>query len=230
MHSIVYGSRVIYYSLEENNRLKNHYITVERHAGVILKGKPLKREMADRLVQSKASWILNKLELVKPVSEGDIVTGSRIPYLGKKYYTEVKFNSKIEKPSIEFTHSKFIITVNPKGKIQEEIQESLAHFYKDKAVEKIAPRVEKLSKQSSLKYKSLRFIKMKKRWGSCTGNNVIVINPKAVQLSYSLIDYVILHELSHTKVKKHSKGFWKELSKHCKEWKKLNQEIELLKG
>ena len=47
-----------------------------------------------------------------------------------------------------------------------------------------------------------------------------------MRLSEDLIDYVILHELVHTKVKNHSKEFWTTLEKHCPNSKNLDRELK----
>lgn len=49
------------------------------------------------------------------------------------------------------------------------------------------------------------------RWGSCSGKNNISLNVKLVLLPEELIDYVILHELVHTRIHNHGKKFWDEL-------------------
>lgn len=51
------------------------------------------------------------------------------------------------------------------------------------------------------------------RWGSCSTSNNINLNIKLVLLPDKLIDYVILHELLHTRIKNHSREFWAELDK-----------------
>src|SRR5574337_468308 len=135
MRSVQYGSRLINYSILERKELKSHYISVEKHSGVVLKGKPVSEAIADRLILKKARWILNKLEVVKAVNEEDIVTGSRIPYLGKSYYVQVVVDSSIEKSSIAFNHSKFIITVNRRDADQGEIKNLIHQFYKEQATE-----------------------------------------------------------------------------------------------
>ena len=224
-----YGSKMIQYSKEERQELKSHYISVEKHSGVVLKGRPITDAIADRLILKKAKWILNKLELVKPAKEEEIVTGSRISYLGKKYYTEVRVDGSVNEVTISFNQSKFIITVNSNTTAEEKITTALQQFYKEKAVEKILPRIKKISSTSGLNFTSVQFRKMIKRWGSCTGTNKIIINTDAVKLPFSLIDYLVIHELCHTKVKNHSKKFWNELSKHEPKWRELDERMQEMK-
>ncbi len=58
------------------------------------------------------------------------------------------------------------------------------------------------------------FIKnLKSRWGSCSAINNINLNLHLMRLPGHLIDYVVLHELCHTKEKNHGPGFWSLLDK-----------------
>jgi len=224
MPEVNYGHRTIHYSIQENPGLKSHYIIVEKNHGVILKGAPLSDEQANKYILKKARWILDKLDLVESVHEGEIVTGSRIPYLGKKYYTEVYFNDSLPSATVEFNHSRFRITV-PGINTQEEIQSALDTFYKEKASEKITPRIMQWSEQMGLTFNQLYYRKQTKRWGSCTPSNNIVINTEAIKLPFSLIDYLIVHELCHVKYKNHSKAFWNEVGKYIKNWRELDEKM-----
>ena len=96
MPSVQYGSKLIEYSTLVKDGLKSHYITVQKGDGVVLKGKAIPAEKANQLILKKAKWILDKLELVKSIGDQDIVTGSRIQYLGRKYYVEVFINDDLE--------------------------------------------------------------------------------------------------------------------------------------
>jgi predicted metal-dependent hydrolase len=225
MPKVTYGNSVIDYSILEKDGLKSHYISVEKNAGVVLKGKAITPSKADQLILKKARWILNKLNLVQGIDDEEIVTGSRIMYLGRRYYTEVIFDNSVTAANIEFNHSQFRFTVNPFVDVQVAIKVALHSFYKAKAVEKITPRIRKWSKTTGLNYNELKFLNLTKRWGSCTDTNNIIINIDTVKLPFSLIDYVIVHELVHTKIKNHSKEYWAEVSKHIGNWQELDEKI-----
>ncbi len=224
MPKVLYGNKTIDYSIQERNGLKSHYITVERGKGVVLKGEPVSIEKSQQLILKKAKWIIEKLNLVETIDEGDIVTGSRIQYLGRRYYVQLLVANGIKNIEIEFNESKFKISV-PLHYTQTEIHTALNHFFKQKAKEKIVPRIKKWSKETGLVPEGVRLMKMDKRWGSCTPSNKIHINFNAVRLPFSLIDYLIVHELVHIKHKSHSKEFWAELSKFIPNWKALDNQM-----
>lgn len=225
MPKVQYGNRTIDYSFTEKEGLKSHYIIVEKGAGVILKGKLIQEEFANKLILKKAKWIIDKLDLVSSISEGDIVTGSRIQYLGKKYYVELVIVEDFTRIDINFTESKFKITLPTHLNSQEHLLQAFDNYFRVKAQEKIEPILRKKSKSTGLIYSNIKFMKLQKRWGSCTPTNTIIINYNAIKLPYSLIEYLVVHELVHTKVKSHSKEFWAELSKHIPNWKELDSKM-----
>lgn len=74
-------------------------------------------------------------------------------------------------------------------------------------------RVSELSEKHGFQITGLKIRRMKTRWGSCTARNSINLNSWLVMLPEHLSDYVILHELVHTRVPDHSKRFWDELDR-----------------
>jgi predicted metal-dependent hydrolase len=226
MRSVQYGDRTIVYTVQERPDLKAHYLSVDKEEGVVLKGLRLPIPQADKLVLRKARWILEKLALVQAVATEDIVTGSRITYLGRQYYTEVVVEEREPNVRITFNHSRFRIYVGPIPDQQPAIQQALTMFFRAKAEEKLTPRLRQLAAKTGLVYTDCKVRTMEKSWGSCTVTNTILLNPDVVKLPYSLIDYVMMHELCHTKVKDHSKEFWAELSKHVANWKELDARIQ----
>jgi predicted metal-dependent hydrolase len=225
MPSVQYGDRIIEYSFHAKEGLNSHYITVEKGVGVILKGKTISDEHANKLILKKAKWIIDKLELVKSIGDEDIVTGSRIQFLGRKHYVELTIDDRMQVIAIDFTESKFKVTLPKRLNNQVALKVTFEKFIQEKAIERITPIIKKWSKTTGLAYNQLKFMKLEKRWGSCTPTNTIIINYNAIKLPFSLIEYLVVHELVHTKIKSHSKEFWAELSKHIPKWKELDERM-----
>ncbi len=86
-------------------------------------------------------------------------------------------------------------------------------------------RVLYLSQIKGLIYQKLIFKTLKSRWGSCSTDNTICINNLVYYLPLHLKDYIILHELMHTRIKNHKKIFWEELEKICQNCKSKRKEL-----
>ncbi|MCE8465001.1 SprT family zinc-dependent metalloprotease [Bacteroides nordii] len=72
----------------------------------------------------------------------------------------------------------------------------------------LPPRLYMLSEQHKLPYKSVKINSSRGRWGSCSARKAINLSYFLVLLPKHLIDYVLLHELSHTREMNHGDRFW----------------------
>lgn len=95
----------------------------------------------------------------------------------------------------------------------------------DEARQKIIYRCRLLALHTGLSFKRLTIRSQKTRWGSCSARNDISLNIKLARLPQALMDYVILHELVHTRVKGHGPAFWNELDKYAGDSRKLRREL-----
>ena len=92
---------------------------------------------------------------------------------------------------------------------------------KEKARKVLTRRLKQLADKHGFVYNRVFFRNQKTRWGSCSSKNNISLNIKLIKLPDELVDYVILHELVHTRKKDHSKAFWAELDKIAGDGKKM---------
>ena len=79
------------------------------------------------------------------------------------------------------------------------------------AREVLCRRIGELAQLHNFVYNRISIRKQKSRWGSCSSKDNINLNANLLHLPSELMDYVLLHELVHTRVKNHSKDFWDEL-------------------
>jgi hypothetical protein len=99
------------------------------------------------------------------------------------------------------------------------------HIDRNKARSQLIKRLNELSEEHGFKYNKVFIRNQKTRWGSCSGKNNINLNVNLVRLPEDLIDYTILHELVHTRVKDHSKRFWDELEKFVKNAREQDRKL-----
>jgi hypothetical protein len=86
---------------------------------------------------------------------------------------------------------------------------------RQEAVRTLAARIEFLAREHGFHYSRLFIRNQRTLWGSCSRTNNISLNQNLLRLPEELRDYVILHELVHTRVKDHSARFWEELCRVC---------------
>ena len=91
---------------------------------------------------------------------------------------------------------------------QDSIEEAIWRILRKEAGDYLPGRVEELARKYGLDFSHVKVRRMKSRWGSCTPKNGINLNSWLVMLPDYLSDYVILHELAHTRHRDHGPGFW----------------------
>jgi predicted metal-dependent hydrolase len=92
------------------------------------------------------------------------------------------------------------------------LKDNLPPIDRQEAGRILMARLDELSKRYGFHYQKVTIRNQTTRWGSCSARNNINLNLKLIRLPAALIDYVLLHELVHTRIKNHSAKFWKELS------------------
>ena len=89
----------------------------------------------------------------------------------------------------------------------------------------LGARLETLARRHGLGYARLAVRGQRTRWGSCSSSGTISLNWKLVFLPPGLVDYVLLHELAHTRHLDHSNAFWALLERLCPDARALDAEL-----
>lgn len=171
-------------------------------------------------VKRKSAWIKSQIELQQPILLEDKM---RIGKLHRLYLT----NSPNTR-NVKISDTEIIVpyrTGASKAMIQEKALIACEKSLKIEAKNILPQRLETLANEHSLPYADVNVRKLTARWGSCSSQGVITLNYYLVQLPWYLIDYVLIHELTHTKHLHHGNDFWQAFLKIEPNARKYQKEI-----
>ncbi len=224
--SILYGSTHIEYSIDYVPR-KTLGIRVEPDGSVWLKA-PENATLEDirEKVHRKAPWILRQRRYFEsfgiPSTERQYISGESHLYLGRQYMLRIK-----EGKSNQVHYQNNIIEIECKNK--ELAEKILQRWYVERAKIKFEeyakPIVEHFSVYGVMPT-SISVRKMEKRWGYCTKDGYIYLNPRLICAPRGCIEYVITHEMCHLVHRNHTKEFYALLTKEMPHWERWKAKLE----
>ncbi|PKO54898.1 MAG: M48 family peptidase [Betaproteobacteria bacterium HGW-Betaproteobacteria-2] len=178
-------------------------------------------------VQKRAAWISRQLaefERYRPRTPArQYVNGESHLYLGRQY--RLKLISGLS-ASVKLTRGQLLVMLP--GEPEPERVKSLLHrWYLDRAR---AVFTEVLD-ASLLHFKGVeqpRLIvrAMQSRWGSLSRAGSMTLNVNLVRAPRACIEYVVTHELCHTKHRDHDARFFRLLGQVMPDWEQRKQRLE----
>ena len=174
------------------------------------------------------SWIRKKLAdqklRVKPVT--NLVNNEKLTLCGKNY-TQKVISEPIIEPEIR--SETIIISNNFKTrKTFGSIESQILKLLKDFSFKILQKKTFEFSQIMDVRYNSVKIKNYKSRWGSCSSKGDISFNWKIIFAPENIIEYLVVHELSHLIHFNHSKSFWNKVGefqhnyKENKKWLKEN--------
>ncbi len=160
------------------------------------------------LLQEKSNWIKKKtaeaLQKKNSFRRKEFIDGEKFLYLGNTY-------------SLRITNERNL-SINIKGEIL--LPKSIIplarpyiiKWYIRSAREIITERTDIYAKRLNLKYGKIKISGANTRWGSCSGKNNLNFTWRLIMAPLEIIDYVIIHEITHIIEKNHSRDFWKRVA------------------
>jgi predicted metal-dependent hydrolase len=212
---VKYGTAIVPYSIVKTQRSKTSEVIVD--ADTVTVRAPVHKDKAEirKIVLDKASWILKKQkeyrdakpEVVKPSFKDN----STLPYLGRNCSMKIKKNQS--KNGIEIINGEFYVHAKLAKPSRSHLEKLYENFLMEKAQVVFEDKVTEHSNRVGVMVKRVAIKNLRNRWGSLTKNDVLNLNLNLVKAPEDVIDYIILHELCHLKIKEHSHHYWEMLHK-----------------
>jgi len=212
---IRYGNSTIQYSIIRSKRRKTSQITVDKDNVIVRTPKSKSLKEIQNIMRDKAQWVFRKqleFQKIKPsIRKISYSSGTTLPYLGKNCSLEIRKAQK--KNGIKYKAGRFVVFLKGSKASRKAIKNLYEDWLKIKAEKLFQIKIKKFSKKTRLTPKKMVIKNLKNRWGSATKEGVINLNQNLMKAPEHVIDYVILHELCHLKIKQHNHHFWQFLRK-----------------
>lgn len=150
--------------------------------------------------------------------------------IGKSHTLIIRETTTL-KPTVT-RHGQQIIASLPHGSSPQEtvanrsIRDAVIEALRIEAKSYLTKRLAYLARQGGYNYDKVRFSHASGRWGSCSSNGTISLNIALMKLPFELIDYVLIHELSHTVHMNHSTEFWDVVERGDPHYKTHRRELK----
>ncbi len=211
---LMYGSLRIEYQVVRSSR-KTVSVIVDPAEGVVVRApQRVNESQIQEIVLKKAPWILEKMKTVRELvgfpSKKEFVSGESFLYLGRHYRLKV-FKAKEKSSKVSLVGGRFKMCVD--SSLNEEMREravrdALLEWYVAHANQHLRERVGVYSSKVDVNPSGIVVKRQLRRWGSCTKNKVVAFNWKIIMAPLSVVDYVVVHELCHMRMRDHSPDFW----------------------
>lgn len=200
------------------------------HKGEVIVTAPdyIPQSKIDEVLAKRMKWIQEKVSdkqsnlNIQPRRR--YVSGESVYLFGRQYYLKV---IKSNDYHIEMAHNRINFYVRELDEAEAKVTEYLDNEFRSLIAYKTAECLEAFIDRYSIPVvPEFKIRKMAKRWGSCTKDGVINLNPMLVAASIECIEYVIFHELTHLLHDDHNDEFFRTLKSVCPKYKELKEKLE----
>jgi len=207
IQQIKYGNSRIVYSIKKSKRRKTSEIHVDKKSVEIIVPETKSLSEIKKMVEGKRNWILQRQSQLRQEKPGPTYqNNTTVPYLGKNYKLVIKLEQKSD--GISKKNSRFVISLRSKRPSKKKTKLLYESWILENSQSILHKAMVRYSRKVGVKPKKIQMKKLRSKWGSLSNDNTININLHLLKADQKIVDYIILHEICHLKIKQHSHHFW----------------------
>lgn len=211
------------YKLVRSKR-KTLALTIDNNAELVVRA-PMRlgEDIIRDFIKKKSRWIADKQRQISDCAAKQsafvLEDGESVLYLGNAYTILRK-----DVPEVMiiggYLHVPYSMTIK-----------EFAKWLKAQCAVVIGERVDFYANIMGVSYSKVKMSEAKRRWGSCGAKDSLNFAWRLIICPLSVIDYVVVHELSHITYKNHGIKFWARVAtvmpnyEEAQDWLRLNRGI-----
>ncbi len=213
----------------EWKEIKNVHLTIYPPDARIHVSAPLgMTEEAVRLfLITKMPWIKQRVSQILEQNRQtprEYVSGENHYFKGQRYRLKVIYHNG--PPKVEIQGNEYILLYVREGATEERRAEVLREWYRAEFKSMLPSVIEKWEKVLEVKANKWEIKQMKTLWGSCNHRtHNIIFNLELIKKPVHCIEYIVVHELLHIKVRLHSEEYTALLTRYFPNWRALKDEL-----
>ena len=214
--TINFGTLVLNVQIERTKRKKTISLQVKDKNLIIKAPKVVSKESLNELIQRKQNWIRERATMnfeEQNLRNREFIDNEKFVFRGKEYALSVIAGRE---ETVKIGEGLLVVTIiDDKPANREVIKTLLEGWYLRESIKFLKTRTIELAKKMNVQPSGMTVKNYISKWGSCTAHNKISYNWRIIMAPDYIIDYLIIHELSHITEPNHSKDFWKHVAKYC---------------
>jgi len=172
-------------------------------------------DLIEGMVAKKANWIAKTQDRLAQqfpkLAPRTFAPGEQFWYLGEKYPLRL---TDRQGPLLDLDEA-FYLSKDRRNKAKEIFTE----WYREETRKITADLIANYTRDYHFKVNKVRITSARTRWGSCSGKNNLNFTYRLSMAPLDVIDYVVIHELAHLKIRNHSKAFWDAVARFKPDYK-----------
>ncbi|NLP40776.1 MAG: M48 family metallopeptidase [Veillonellaceae bacterium] len=185
------------------------------------------------ILRKKFDWLKKHSDALRTIAETSlnsaIYDGASILFLGQPYI--LKIIQTVAECCVTLNDNLILVKLPANLPMESNCTAVLESWYKKNAADILIDKTRYWSTRLGVSPTKINIKNQKTRWGSCSSRGSLNYNWRIVMAPPAVINYLVIHELSHLIVPNHSGDFWKLVEKHCpnfkmnRNWLKVNGQL-----